>query len=71
MTRFFDTLLDRGITLFEISYTMAKKVTRHIGFEWVIPCVIPYEGYLVAMQFLDLTVGNLFLFSLTLLDGSF
>ena len=26
MTRFFDTLLDRGITLFEISYTMAKKI---------------------------------------------
>ena len=27
MTRFFDTLLDRGITLFEISYTMAKNFT--------------------------------------------
>ena len=30
----------------------------------------PYEGYLVAMQFLDLTGGNFFLFSLTLLDGT-
>ena len=41
------------------------------GFEWVIPYVIPCEGYLVAMQFLDLTGGNFFVSSLTLLDGSF
>jgi hypothetical protein len=28
-----------------------------------------FEGYLVAMQFLDLTGGNFFVFSLTLLDS--
>ena len=27
ITRLFITLLDRGITLFEISYAMAKKIT--------------------------------------------
>jgi hypothetical protein len=42
-----------------------------IGFEWVIPCVIPYEGYLVAMRFLGLTGGSCFVFSLTILDGGF
>ena len=45
--------------------------TEKKGFEWVIPYVIPCEGYLVAMQFLDLTGGNFFVSSLTLLDGSF
>ena len=30
--------MDRGITLFEISYTMAKKVTRHIGLVFLIHC---------------------------------
>ena len=35
------------------------------------PTVLLYEGYFVAMQFLHLTGGIYFLFSLTLLDGSY
>ena len=53
------------------SIQLKKKRSRHIGFEWVIPYVIPCEGYLVAMQFIDLTGGNFFVSSLTLLDGGF
>ena len=73
-------LRNQSVIFFAIVYEISKSVIPLsnsvimylvIGFEWVIPCVIPYEGYLVAMQFLDLTGGNLFLFSLTLLDGSF
>ena len=68
------------VTFFAIVYEISKSVIPlsnsvimylDIGFEWVIPYVIPYEGYLVAMQFLDLTGRNCFVFSLTLLDSSF
>ena len=53
------------------SFCCRESPNQEIGFEWVIPYVIPCEGYLVAMQFLDLTGGNFFVSSLTLLDGSF
>jgi hypothetical protein len=35
------------------------------------PTFLQYEGYLVAMQFLDLTGRYCFVFSLALLDGVF
>ena len=73
-------LRNQSVIFFAIVYEISKSVIPLsnsvimylvIGFEWVIPYVIPYEGYLVAMQFLDLTGGNFFVSSLTLLDGSF
>ena len=73
-------LRNQSVIFFAIVYEISKSVIPlsnsvimylDIGFEWVIPYVIPCEGYLVAMQFLDLTGGNFFVSSLTLLDGSF
>ena len=62
-------LRNQSVIFFAIVYEISKSVIPLsnsvimylvIGFEWVIPYVIPYEGYLVAMQFLDLTGGNFF-----------
>ena len=73
-------LRNQSVIFFAIAYEISKSViplsnsviiNLVIGFEWVIPYVIPCEGYLVAMQFLDLTGGNFFVSSLTLLDGIF
>jgi hypothetical protein len=62
-------LRNQSVIFFAIVYEISKSViplsnsviiNLVIGFEWVIPYVIPYEGYLVAMQFLDLTGGFFF-----------